>query len=746
MELKKGDIIKFTGSPTKCFCNKDNFKSYVISPNKVTEGVLIKHKIYNTVSIHGDFQELDLGVEYNIEVEYEGENAYGHQYKVVKCFQPRPTTTQQVVEFLGECTSLARAQAIVDVYPNIIELVEQGADIDTTNIKGVGDAVMETVRNKIKNSLMILELHKEFGQYNLSMSILKKLLSHYNNVDKAIAEINKNPYKVLTKVKGIGFAKADEIALKINPSFKSSLGRMIAYIVHSIQKTEGDGHTYVDLNVLYGDCLSQVEESCIFFEEAIQNDAFYCDRERNVIASSYTRMMEEYIVDKIVAINQNCDKWEIDIEKYSQVAGFDLTSEQMQTLTSVQEQGITCLIGGAGMGKSASIQAVVNMLEDNDKTYRLMTPTAKSADVLSDFTGRKAQTCHRHLLYDGSGFGYNEHEQLDVDVVIFDEFSMTDTWLFYNLLKAIKEQETRIILIGDSWQLPSIGCGNLLYDLSTSGVINVVELTQVFRYGDGGLMQIVTNVRNGFKFLDNNFTGTKAFGADQDFCYKEIDQEAMVSIALGYYQKLLSVGNTVDDILIVTAKNVGRYGTIVINQAVQQMIQQDQFRDSIKVSDTLILFEGDKVKQCCNNYKVKIRQQGRDDREALLSEVTPVGEVANGQTGIVTHINLEHKIIHIKVKGITYLYSLDMVKNEINLGYAITTHSAQGMGIPYIISIVPKADTFMLNNNLLYTMWTRAKKRVYVIGNIHTINGAIRKKANLNRNTFVKELLVNKKC
>lgn len=320
---------------------------------------------------------------------------------------------------------------------------------------------------------------------------------------------------------------------------------------------------------------------------------------------------------------------------------------------------------------------------------------------------------------------------------------MSDIWLFHSLLLATDLKNTRYLLVGDSWQLPSIGAGNLLYDFVTSGVVNVIELTKVFRYGDGGLMKVVTDVRNGLKFLDNNFKGSQVFGANKDFCYVEIDQDYMVEKALTFYQKLLDNGNSIEDILIVTSKNVSKYGTIEINKQVQRMLQKDKDNECMVINDNFTIFLGDKVKQRVNNYDIPMVVNGENSYGEPFEEEDDKarGEVYNGQTGIVTYIDNVKKLIHVRIKGIEYIYHKDSISDQLTLGYALTVHSAQGMSVNYVISIVPKADTYMLNSNNIYTAWTRARLRCYVLGNIYTINNAIKKKANTSRNTFTRELL-----
>ena len=745
--MRIGDICTFKGTVKRVFCDKPNFRACSVSVDEVEQGVLIKHPTYNTVSVHGEFQEVKQGSQYSFEIEYEGENQYGHQYRATRVSIERPTTPQQIEAFLSEIISVKRAKEVVRVYPNIIDMVLKDEKIDTSKMKGIGDKVIENIKNKIIDNIGCFELHKVYGHLGLTFPTLSKILKRYKTVDNAIYNFDKNPYDALTQIHGIGFIKADEIALKLNPSFINSLERMTACITYYLSENENNGNTYMGLDMLHSECLTHVQESIAYFRVALDSQDIYYEEDTKRVSRMSTRKKEEYIAEKLLLMDNLAEKWEVDIEQFRKVSEeVSLTNQQISVLRSVSEHGVTCLTGYAGCGKSQSVASCVSMLRSLGKSYKLCTPTAKSADVLADFTHEDVKTIHRTLGYNGSGFEYNEECRLGVDVVIVDEVSMVDLNLFYALLKAIDEKTTRILLVGDPSQLPSIGAGNILNDLTTSGVIIVNELNKVFRYGDGGLMRIATDIRNGVKFLDSGFTGSKAFGANKDFCYTEIDQDYMVDNALTYYKKLLDNGNTTENVAIITNKNVSKFGTIEINRKVQAMLQEGKTNEKIVVNDGLTLYLGDKVKQKVNNYDIEI--VGSTYNNDLFGEENEEennnvkGEVYNGQTGVVTHIDNYNKLIHVRIKGVEYVYKKDMISEQLVLGYCVTTTSSQGMSIDYVITLLPRADTFMASSNALYTAVTRSRIRCYLLGNINTVNNAIKKKINLTRNTFTKELLV----
>jgi len=399
----------------------------------------------------------------------------------------------------------------------------------------------------------------------------------------------------------------------------------------------------------------------------------------------------------------------------------------MKTLDMMCENNIGLLTACAGSGKSSSVQGLITMLEDNDKSYILMTPTGASSEVLSDFTGREAGTIHRQLGYNPSeGWGYNSDNKLTQDVVIIDEFSMVDIYLFKHVLDAIDLDKTKLLLVFDSYQLASVGCGNIAQDLLSSEIVPTTLLTHIFRYNEGGLMQVVTHIRNGEEFLPSNFTGTNIFGSKKDFIFSEVFQEKIPTQVLKIYDKLLSRdGYGIEDIMILSSQNKGDYGTKAINKMIQSVLQKKNVTKFIMRGDTKF-HEGDKVIQTVNNYKAK---DIHDDETNIF----------NGNVGIVSKVKWDEIVV--TYKGNKHLVYSKEDLSQLDLAYCISVHRSQGSGCKQIIVVAPKAHTYMLNSNLLYVAGTRAKERVFMLGNIPTVNRAIKKKENLQRDTYLQGLL-----
>lgn len=467
---------------------------------------------------------------------------------------------------------------------------------------------------------------------------------------------------------------------------------------------------------------------------------------------TYIRKSMLYVVSKT---KRNMPSMSVETRKSKNFGKTKITSYQTKdgyeycfTVPShmlVLRRGNRIFITG-NCGKSASAQAIIAMLDDLNKTYKLLTPTGKSAKVLADFTHRYASTIHRGLCYNPNEkepWGYSENNKLHEDVVIVDEVSMIDINLFYRLVKAIDFSRTKLLMIGDNAQLPSVGCGNILHDFMESKLIPTVTLTKIFRYSDGGLMKAATDIRTGKRYLTSNMKNkSTVFGNNKDYVFLDIAPEKSINSVIAIYKKLLNEGNTIEDIQVITPKNVGKYGTVVLNNMLQVIANPNAKNKNaacLKLNDTSY-YQGDLVIETKNNYKAPIspdymKAEYRDMEDIMTAFV------ANGESGIVK--NVGHNFLDIAFGDVVVRYDKEMAK-MINLGYAITCHKSQGSSINNVILLTLQSDIFMLNSNIVYVGCTRARNRCFHIGSVDTINKIIKKKTNMKRHTFMQQML--KEC
>lgn len=735
--------VEFKGTVVKCVYSSPNFKTYALDVDDVSYPT-IKHNKFDNVSLIGDLSDLVIGIEYDI-VATEEQTKYGVSYRGVNVRRDMPTKTSDVKAFLQEILTMNQAEVLYENYPDIIDIVMEGKDdiVDVNKLYGIGEKTFERIKEKIIENFKLVDLVSEF-KGAISLSMIKRIYEKYNDVDVLMERLKDAPYTTLTRVSGVGYKIADSIILNLQKEgvidfgydVKTSKDRCLACIVYLLKENENEGNTKMNLADLRQQCYDMVPSCADHFVNAIQDDAIYYDKHTMSIAIASTFKKEKYIAYVIMNNIYNPNNvWDFDVEKYRKVGEFELSDEQMMSVKYLCKYNISILNGAGGTGKSFSTQAVINMLEDNGKRYELFSPTGKAAKVLSGFTGRRASTIHRGLGYNPRvGWAYNQGCKLCCDVVVVDECSMVDVSLFSHLIDAIDFTSTKLILIGDNAQLPSVGCGNLFHDFMQSGAIPTTTLTKVFRYGEGGVSTVATDTRFCKTYLNESMKNKATwFGISKDYVFIDLAKEDVPKNAVALYKKLLKNGEHMDDIQVLTAKNVGDYGTVKLNNMIQKAVNKNYgSQRHMKVGDVQY-YDDDIVVQKQNNYSALIC-----DERGTINEEEGTAFVANGETARIVYVCATYAVLDFD--GIIVKYSkYDMTM--VGLAYAMTIHKSQGSSIKNVILCTTKSDIFMLNSNLLYTAVSRTKNRCYHLGSIDAVNMAVKKKANLSRQTFMQELM-----
>lgn len=769
--MSEQKLFKFKGTIIKCTYNTPDYKIYAVDVSK-KDYPDIKQNKYNNVSILGELSDLTLGVEYEITAE-EQINKYGVSYKVINIKRDIPTTVEGTFLFLSEILTYNQAKALVENYPNIIQKVKDNDldDIDLSKLKGIGEKTFSIIKDKIITNFALMDLVIEFKNV-LSMSIIKKIYDEYSSIDKLKEKLKSQPYTALTRISRIGFKTADSIILQLQKEsiidfgydVKTSPDRCLSCMLYILEENENEGHTNMNLADLRQQCLKLVPSCAEHFVDVVKDNSIYYNKEDMTIALRTTYETEKYISDTILAnLNGTNNVWDFDTQMYKKVGEFELSDEQMQILDVVCKNNIAILNGFAGAGKTASTQGIINMLKDNNKSFRLMSPTGRAAKVLHENTKESASTIHRGLGYvPPNNWTYNNEHPLACDIVIVDEFSMVDIWLFKKLLEAIDFKHTKLLMIGDNAQLPSVSCGNLLHDFMEANIIPTVTLNKIFRYSSGGLMRVATDTRCCKEYLTKDMKSkATVFGDNQDYMFIDLASELIPKNVVALYKKLLDNGNSIEDIQVLTAKNVGDCGSVQLNNMIQKVANPHYGSEvNMKVGETTY-YEGDLILQTVNNYKAEmvIRETPTTYEEDIFDEnpfgVNPFGTdyhfnqndddpatafVANGETGIIKEIYNTYVIVDFNGILVKY-YRNDM--NMVKLGYAISIHKSQGGGFKTVILCSPQSHIFMLNSNLLYVGLTRMKEKLYHLGSLQSVNQAVKKKANLVRHTFMQKLLKN---
>lgn len=749
--------VKFKCSVVRKTYDGGDYKIYAVDVDK-NKYPDIKFTKYGNVTLTGEIHELGVGSNYEVAA-VEQLSKYGYGYKVTNIKRDRPTNAEETYVFLREILTENQADVLCKVYPDIVDRVINNRldDIDLNKTPGIKEYTFDVIKNKIVENFCLAEIVTEF-QGMLTLSMVKKLHEKYSSVQMIKQKMREDPYKCLCGLARVGFKTADSILLELereslesikngkkpiiefNCDLKTSKQRCLSCVLYLLEENENNGHTVMDIVNLRNQCMKLTPACSDLFVDCIKHESIVYNKDSMTVSLKKTYDIEQYVANAIIEGLRQNTKWNFNIEKYRTVNnGCELSTEQIKILDYICKYNICILNGSGGTGKTFSTQAVIQMLKDNNKSYELFSPTGKAAKVLSENTNEQASTIHRGLGYmPPNKWGYNEDEKMTCDVLIIDEFSMVDLMLFKHVIDAIDFKRTKLLMIGDNAQLPSVSCGNLLHDFMQSKMIPTVTLTKVFRYGEGGLMKVATDVRQCKQYLNNINQQCTYFGDNKDYAFINVGSSTIVKNLIALYQKLLSSGKyNVDDIQVLTSYKKGDYGQIVINNQLQKIANKNYgSQDFMKVGD-ITYYKDDIIIQNTNNYHARIFYE--DD--FIPDDMPKETFIANGETGKIKKID-QNKVI-IEFDDVLVEYDRSAMQ-MCGLGYCITIHKSQGSSIKVVLLITPAAHTYMLNSNLIYVGLTRMKERCFHFGDTTTVNRAIKKKANLSRNTFMQKLLKSK--
>lgn len=720
-----------------------DFKIFSFVPLKKYHNIVKVHPQYHTIAISGMLPTMIEDVLYKIDVEHVKKGQYDN-YEFRKLHtRLKDTDVVTTINFLKTITSEKRAAELVRVYPNIISMIIKNEPIDISKLNNIGKKTIEDIKSGVVENFQLYDLIEEYEDYGMTIAMMKRLFDVYKSVEKIKEKMEEDPYYCLCQINRVGFKTADSMIMTKYPHKIDSEMRAEACIRFLLNQNEQEGNTWIDVGELLSRFDELAFESRKNFPVVIKHsEDIYYDTDRRVVSYANTRMCEVEISNILLKMHQKSNVWnDINPDQYRNVDGVELTDDQMKVLHNICNNNVNILAGVGGSGKSFSMQGVINMLDDNIKNYIVLSSTGKAAKVLSQYINKEVKTIHRGLEYNpeyGFKYGIGEYKhngktfkrtKLPYDMVIVEEFSMVDIFLLRDLLRAIDTENTKILFIGDPAQIPSVSVGNISYDMIQSGVIPTALLTTVFRYGEGGLSYVATEIREGRKYLNENEV-IQTFGVNRDYRFINVEQEDSVKYVKHMYGKYLEKGSSVDDIMVLTAYNKGDYGTIVLNKAIQELVNPMGDDISVKRNGVDIIFRvGDKVMQIKNNYGVS-REDGSET------------SVFNGDIGVIKKVSDNDVVVEIDKELI--LYSKDELAKQLDLAYCMSIHKSQGSAANNVILITPKAHKFFLNRNLLYVAASRSKKTLDHIGSFDVISSSLRKSANTSRNTYLKQLLENK--
>ncbi|MFR4163665.1 MAG: ATP-dependent RecD-like DNA helicase [Paraclostridium sordellii] len=686
----------------------------------------------NDVVIVGCMPTLTVGESIEVEGKWVNHKTYGTQFEVSSFMPVTPSSIEGIYVYLssGMIKGIGEkmAKRIIDKFGVDTLDIIQNSPHRLSEVEGIGSKKIEQIAKSYEDNRELRNIIMQLSPYGITPNLCLKIYKKYKN--KAVDVISRNPYKLAEDVRGIGFKVADKIAENLGID-KLSKDRIMQGILYSLNQSLASGHTYLPKDILVQESskLLGVEKEyildCILglaYDQKIHIEKGLGHEDHIYLIPYY--LSENGVCKQIIKLAQSDFKdlnidVEKEIEKVEEETGIKLANNQVLAVKEAIKSGLVVITGGPGTGKTTAINTIIKVFENNEQEVLLAAPTGRAAKRMSETSNKEAKTIHR-LLEMGYAtdseelvFLKDEEDPIKADVVIVDEVSMVDIVLMYSLLKAIKPG-TRVILVGDSDQLPSVGAGNVLKDIIDSEVINVVRLNEIFRQAQESMIVVNAHRINQGLPLHLNVKGKDFFFIKKD-TNEEILKEivGLVSTRLPKFYNL----DKLKDIQVLAPMRKGDLGVVNLNIELQKYLNKEE---KYKVEETLqkrIFRVGDKVMQIKNNYTKKWETEDKSES----------GEgIYNGDIGYIYHIDKENKIIYVlfdQTKIVSYEYSeLD----ELDHSFCTTIHKSQGSEFPAIVIPVTWAPPMLLNRNLLYTAVTRAKKLVVLVGDVKYLEYMIR--------------------
>ena len=697
------------------------------------------------VTCVGVFQFISEGESVELKGEYTVHPSYGPQFQVESYAIKAPQDIVSIERYLGsgaiKGVGAALAARIVrrfkeDTFRIIEEEPERLAEI-----KGISERKAQEIAEQTEEKRELRQAMIFLQNYGISLTLAVKIYQTYQLDMYRI--IQENPYKLAEDVTGVGFKIADEIAHKVGIHMDSDF-RIRSGILYVLQQASLEGHTYLPKELLTRRAceLLEVDTDAVekhYMDMTIDRKLVMKQTEDQVqIYASTFYYMELNVAVMLRELNVKYDFSETAVEqrirKIEELS--DLKLDEMQHIAVVEavRSGLLVITGGPGTGKTTTINTIIQFFESEGMDISLAAPTGRAAKRMSETTGYEAKTIHRLLELSGgmdehAGFERNEQNPLETDVLIIDEMSMVDITLIHNLLKAVVAG-TRVILVGDVNQLPSVGPGCVLKDIIDSHACNVVRLNRIFRQASES--DIIVNAhkinRGEPVVLDNK---------SRDFFFlKRDDANVIISVVLTLIQKKLPkyVHATQTDIQVLTPMRKGLLGVERLNEILQHYLNPPDPKKREREYGSSRFREGDKVMQVKNNYQIDWETRG-----AYGIPIDKGQGIFNGDMGIIREINTFAEQMTIEFDDGKFVEYPFAQLEELELAYAVTVHKSQGSEYPAVIIPLLSGPQMLMNRNLLYTAVTRAKSCVTVVGSEAVFNQMIDNTFEQKRYTTLKE-------
>ena len=697
------------------------------------------------ITVVGAFPYVSVGEELHVFGTWSSHSTFGDQFKAEAFERSRPATTSAMMKYLssGAVKGIgpATANKIISAFGDkALEVIENDPE-RLSQIKGITKNKAKEISEELKRIYGIRELMAFLGTYGVKPEDAVRVWKLYG--DGSVSTIQEDPYCICEDGIDVSFDIADTIAESMERSH-DDMARVRAGVLFVLRHNLNNGHTCLPADKLCEAAAQMLSVELSVAQDAIimlcENFELVCENfnDKDFIFLQKQHASEVYISQRLKVIlqypPQSIIGIETEIEAIEKAHSLSYAEKQQEAIRAALEKGLLILTGGPGTGKTTTLNAIINILRAKGEEVLLAAPTGRAAKRMSELTGEEAKTIHRMLQVDWDEqdnpvFSRNERNPLECDCLVIDELSMVDSYLFESVLRALP-LSCRLILVGDTDQLPSVGAGNVLGDLIGSNMFPTVQLKEIFRQSMESLI-----VMNAHQIVDGGMP--KLDSRDKDFFFmQESSTESMTKLITSLLSARLpkSYGySPVSDIQVLCPGRKGEIGTIELNKVLREAVNPpDKNKPEAKISGAIFRL-GDKVMQIRNNY----------DLPWVKEDNTSGQGVFNGDMGIVTEIDRAGGVIRVKIDDKEVMYNFEHAALELEPAYAVTVHKSQGNEFTAVIIPVFRTPPQLCYRNLLYTAVTRAKQLLILVGQRSIIEAMVENDRKTRRYTGLLNLLLS---
>lgn len=732
---------------------------------KEIDGEVEIHPIYKTFTVVGIMPYLMEDADYEISATEVENKKYGKQYQVnsINLYLPNGIESKEgQKEFLDIIFTKLQVKEMYEALDDPYMTLKDGDISSLVKVKNCGMKTAVAWIDKFKTYMPLSNAMKELSEYGLTEALLRRIINHYKSSDIAVEIIQNKPYKLI-EVNGVGWHKCDEIAMKggLKPDSPERIG---TYILYYLQERANEGYSYIpaDANTeIENGIVSKTQKPINFIDTMIEffgddisdealkggldyaNDQLWFSDDRKFVGLKRIYDLEMSVAENLIRIRDGendfkYSNWK-DIIKQKEIdQGWEYNEQQIEGIKAVLENQVVVITGKAGTGKSSIVDAMIAVLQGY--SYAQTALSGRAAARMAEITHEEGYTIHRLLGFpkgdrNHGGFVFHEDNKLPRDIIILDEVSMVDGELFNRLVKAIKTG-SKLIMLGDTGQLECIGCMNIAADLIASKEIVSIELSQIHRQAaNSGIITESIKAREGIQLIEKDWIGTEVRGKLNDLvldCFS--DKSNTFYKVMQHASSELEDGTDIMDLMVIAPSYKNESGVDNLNAALQSLYNPDSSEKKEvfvqKSSKAWILREGDKIINVQNDYYAKNKF---------------TAGIFNGNIGVVKNIDIDTNTIAVDFQDIPGIMILPK-KNwkDLELGYAITCHKAQGSQCKKVIVGLDFGSFIQLSREWVYTAMTRAIDKCYMVAQNNALRYAVSKNSISVKRTHLVKLLAYK--